>query len=555
MLDRLFGRTPRGPWGDAPSIFRHVSRHIRRSGPGLKAGGERLPDESTGPEMSFPVAGGHDGLLIHHLGVEENPLLASDIYHALRQVLLIPSEIAQARLYELINEGGALQYVDQVLETILEQRELDPDDLLQLARWWAREAPDRQAVKFAVALLGLFNEDQDLELLMKLGRHEEFTLFAAVAISNSREESGDLLWELARNVEGWGRIHAVELLAENPTPAVRPWLLREGYRNSILYEYLAGVCARAGDLAGALRAAEVDGELLDAAVEIVDALFHVPGDELERYAEAGEAVSLLLSHLQRSPLRISHLICVYGIHRELNNSEADWSGRERNGWNRALREEQLELCESILFRAEWKDLALSALAKASDADLATALTACEIVGIDTYAHHLARLVAEPYSLERWEACLERATPRRLRALLVLAERAFFGSRQLGGGVSPADPKTGLAVVETDDFHREACLEALFVELRTVPGRGFRLLTAVLEEDSESLRRAALEVLDAWGYEDWPTGVLEALRAARLSENESDLCAAMDRMIGGGAFSDPDSGRDDDELIGNADEFY
>ena len=503
-----------------------------------------MPDESAGPELSFPVAGGHDGLLIHHLGVEENSLLAADIYHALSQALLLPSEIAQARLYELINEGGALQYIDRVLETILEQRELDPDALLQLARWWAREAPDRQAVKFAVALLGLFNEDEDLELLMKLGRHEEFTLFAAVAISNSREESGELLWELARNVEGWGRIHAVELLAENPTPAVRPWLLREGYRNSILYEYLAGVCARAGDLAGALRAAEVDGELLDAAVEIVDALFHVPGDELERYDEAGEAVSLLLAHLQQAPLRIAHLICVYGIYRELNNDEADWSGRERNGWNRARREEQLALCETILFREEWRGLALEALGRASDADFSTAAAACEIVGIDTYAHHFARLVTEPQSLERWESCLDRATPRRLRALLIVAERTFFGSRSLGRRAGAATSGAGLVERETEDFYREACLESLFRELRTLPGLGFPLLTNVLSEDSENLRRAALEVLDAWGYENWPQGAVGLLEKARLCEGEPDLCAGIDRMLVGGSFAEPDG---DDEL--------
>lgn len=515
MAGRWFGRK-RGPWGDAPSIFRHVSRHIRGSGPGLKEGGERLPDEAAEPELSVPVAGGHDGLLIHHLGVQENEALARDIYHALTRTLADSTGIAQTRLYELINEGEALEYVDRVLELVLEHRELDADALLQLARWWAREAPDRQAVKFAIALLGLFNEEDDLEMLMKLGRHEEFTLFVAVAISNSRDDAGNLLWQLARNVEGWGRIHAVELLAEHPTPAVRSWMIREGYRNTILYDYLVGVCARAGDLVGALRAPEVDPELIDGAAEIVEAMLRVSGDELDRYDEAPEVVGLLLSHLSQAQPNLKHLICVYSIYSELNNDEADWQNRRRQGWTEEMRGEHLSACERILFQDHWKELACTALASPSETDFPTAVAACELLGIDTYAHHLARLLDAPSNPERWECCLERATARRLRALLVVAERHL-----LAGAVDPAS--------------REVCLESLLRELRDLPGRGTRLLQTVLHEPSPDLRGAALSVLDAWGFENWPRALATAVSELRARETVAEIIVGVDRMLEGGSF--------------------
>lgn len=557
MLGKLFGRANiRAPWGRAPSIYRHVSRHIRRSGPGLKEGGQRLPDESRSAEASA-VAGGQDGLLIHHLGVRENDGLVSDIYNALRQALRKPSHIAHARLYELITETGALQYIDGVLELVLEHRELEPEALLELARWWAREAPDRQAVKFALALLGLFNEEQDIALLLKLGRHDEFTLFAAVAISNSREESAtDLLWELARNVDGWGRIHAVELLAEQPSPEVRDWLLREGYRNTVLYEYLAGLCARAGDLAGALRAGP-DTALINSAVDLVDALLHGPGDELERYQDFAEVVDLLLEHLTHRLTDLKDLLCVHALHTELLNDEADWDQRAASGWTLTRRNHQLEVCEQILLSGQWKTLAAAALAAAEESgderQLALAFAASEIVGVDLWETHYTRLAAAPFSSERWGLCLERATVARLRRLAFLAEKtllepsipgADLPARHVPAGNAAsgqsAEPLSGIEQVADNSGDSwgggllgpsaEVCLELFFSEIGSLPGVGVSSLLAALEFGSAGLRRRALLVFAEWTYENWPEACAPALAAQAQREEEPEIRAALQRLL-------------------------
>jgi hypothetical protein len=61
-------------------------------------------------------------------------------------------------------------------------------------------------------------------------------------------------------------------LARTENPAVKDWLLREGFRNSVMYEYLAGSCARAGGLLAALSEDCMDRRLLTAAGEIIQAL-------------------------------------------------------------------------------------------------------------------------------------------------------------------------------------------------------------------------------------------------------------------------------------------
>src|SRR5262249_22226983 len=141
-----------------------------------------------------------------------------------------------------------------------------------LAHSFVTESPDREPVKFGIAILGLFREPRDRDLFETLGRHDEFTLFCAVALANLSDDPDEALWTLARNVSGWGRIHTVERLARTENPAVKNWLLREGYRNSVMYEYLAATCARTGGLLLALSEDHVDRELLTGAGEIIQAL-------------------------------------------------------------------------------------------------------------------------------------------------------------------------------------------------------------------------------------------------------------------------------------------
>lgn len=71
-----------------------------------------------------------------------------------------------------------------------------------------------------------------------------------------------VLWSLARSVNGWGRIHTVERLKGTENQEIQEWLVREGYRNAVMYEYLAYLAATSGHLLERLSADPDDG-LLD----------------------------------------------------------------------------------------------------------------------------------------------------------------------------------------------------------------------------------------------------------------------------------------------------
>jgi hypothetical protein len=93
-----------------------------------------------------------------------------------------------------------------------------------LARRLVTTGRHAEPVKAGIVLLGVSGSGQDRELLLTLGRHEEFTLFCAVAIRNCQPEPDRVLWSLARLVDGGGRIYAVERLQNTDDEEIRDWM-------------------------------------------------------------------------------------------------------------------------------------------------------------------------------------------------------------------------------------------------------------------------------------------------------------------------------------------
>jgi hypothetical protein len=212
-----------------------------------------------------------------------------------------PTATNKAAVYQHVIAVHVVSIIDPVIEALFNEGGIGHDRLYELARSFATEAPDREPVKFGIALLGLFRRPGDQELFQTLGRHDEFTLFCAVPVANSSEDHDEALWRLARNVTGWGRIHAVERFARAANPAIKDWLLREGFRNSILYEYLAATCARAGGLLAALSEDRVDRDLLTAAGEIIQALIAGgPAEGIDDYEDARPVIESYLGHMASS---------------------------------------------------------------------------------------------------------------------------------------------------------------------------------------------------------------------------------------------------------------
>ncbi|AYY13772.1 hypothetical protein EF847_14795 [Actinobacteria bacterium YIM 96077] len=304
------------------------------------------------------------------------------------------------RLYTSLRSVDALSVLDPLLERVASSR-LPPARVYELGRRLAFESAHREPVKVGVGLLGLFDLEDLTEQLMTLGRHEEFTLYVAVAFGNGLHDSEPAQWRLAQQVEGWGRIHLVERLANTDRPEIKDWILREGFRNSIMNEYLAHTAATTGDLAAALGGDDVDDELLAAAGDILSALIEGgPAENIDDYLDGPQATRRYVDHMATRARTIDDLLHLGDI-AEFLDQDTDWDTRELRGWTSELRETLRTDCVAIIEHPGWRDMVEAGLQADDEVAFARADHAARLLGIPTLPARLSRLRSHPLEDSSW----------------------------------------------------------------------------------------------------------------------------------------------------------
>jgi hypothetical protein len=387
------------------------------------------------------------------------------------------------------------------------------------------ESPDREPVKFGIAILGLFRGAENEDLIQTLGRHDEFTLFCAVALSNSCEQSEKSLWTLARNVDGWGRIHVVERLANTESPEIKDWLLREGYRNSVMYEYLACTCARAGGLLSALSDEQVDRELLTSAGEIIQALIAGgPAESIDDYEDGAAVVEMYLGHMESSADSVGDFAHVNSIKQFVDDQDSDWESRSENGWSDERRARLKATCDSILSRPQWPSRVRDALSSRYEGEFRSADEAARVLGIDAWEAHWRRLQEKPLDSGRWYHVMAHCNDQRIGAVMEAAERHIDLARIATGASDKGWFGPG--------FEHHFCLDFVLQELRRFPGHGSKLILAGLKSPVVRNRSMAMFALAAWRQNSWTDAMRESLEQAAAVEPDQSIRGYMRKVLNG-----------------------
>ncbi len=295
-----------GPEGTEPlSCYRQIAD---------AAGPEGLDDSFSlscpGPEQGGIrfAAGARDGITMYHTHIEtkDDPAL-HEILALISAGYLQSEERLNSYFDDAVKGPRMLSLIDGLQGWISGHREeLDPGMLYRFAGHIIRESRRPECVKLGLSLLEMLHgtPEEEAELrrvISTLALCDEFTLFCLYVI-RGWEDGAAQLFRLAKLVHGWGRIFLVHELPAD-SQEVRDWLLREGWRNTVLSNYSTRLCAQRGGLPELLAREELTTEEWTAARELTTALLEeqpLPG--LSAMEEGPAMLEDLLRHAARTAL-------------------------------------------------------------------------------------------------------------------------------------------------------------------------------------------------------------------------------------------------------------
>ncbi|HEX5117418.1 MAG TPA: hypothetical protein VFW65_19685 [Pseudonocardiaceae bacterium] len=467
----------------------------------LPDGGYPLPDEGRTRLMS---AGVLDGVRTHHFGSKPNKPAAATLACLIDDLVAgSPTITALQHLHDTAAEQDTLAIAD-TLSGELTDRDLPTDRLRQVGRWLAEYGTRRNAVALGILLLGSAGDQRDRDLLLALGSLEDVSLYAVVALVRSQPDPEQALFDLARRLTGWGRIHAVRRLAGTQDPHIKAWLLRQGFRNQIMNQYLAHLAATTGDLYAALTTPPVEDELLDGAGDILTALCAGgPAKDITDYPAAPDTVDRYLALVAERPPSLARVAVVLRLALFVVSGRAT-----AMGWSDTTR----DTCDRLVERPDWLLAVDQAMDGPDRSRFRRAVWPARQLGIPTRARIRARLHRDPDDAYLWQALTDD-----IDDVLALAHELLPLDRL-------ADGPSLDAGLRADPSHQ--ILDLIVSRLDAHPGKGWPLLRTALASPIIRNRDMAVRALDAWPPETVPDDAVAALRQAGAVEPDP---AVRDRM--------------------------
>lgn len=296
-----------------------------------------------------------------------------------------------------------------------------------------------------------------------LGLHNEFTVFSTVALSNLSDNLVNDLWELAKQVDGWGKIQLVDRLAEMELNSeIKDWLVLEGYKNNIMYEYLALTCAQNGMLNEKLNSQSIDDNLYSSASNIIVALMDEgPVVGMSGYDDSSETIENFIKHSKTRNLNISNYITLNRIKDYLEESPDE--NETLNNWNQNDLSNSLIDINQLLNSKDWAEEVSMALKSSDNIEYWNGKQAAQKLRIDIWDTVWEKLKQRPLDSWAWYDVTSNAKESNVEEIIDFAINNL-PLDSLGSG-----PKESMGI--GDDFQKHSSFDSVIMFLESYPKKG------------------------------------------------------------------------------------
>lgn len=513
-------------WQTDNSIFQFLSNNIDSNGI-LKESTNDLPDEKKSDESGIRFA---PGLMDSMFGADnssESKVRIRELSTLIKKIARKGDDKSQSEFYKRITESdGVIGIIDEFLQEIVSQSLPVEPYLFGFAKKLATKTSHRNGVKIGIAILGLCQNKSVLSEIKILGLHDEFTVFSTVALSNLSDNPVQDLRALADKVDGWGKIQLVDRIANmDLTEKLKDWLILDGYKNSIMNEYLVWTCAVNGELHKKLQNEKIDNKQFKSAGEIIKALISGgPAEDISDYEFAPESIENFIRHANFHVEDIIDFITLNSIKDFLIEIQNEIGEHKKNGWTQDIISNCLIDINEVLKNRDWKEQAEIALKSDDNVLYWNGKQAAQELGIELWDVVWAKLLKNPLDSSAWYDVTTYSKEDNVNDIIDFAKNNL-PLEELGTG--PKDWK-GLG----ENFQKHSCFDSVITFLKNYPTKGEELILIGLDSPVTRNRNMAIRVLDEWTSENWSKEITQKVNHLKEIEPNEDSKKNIERLLKG-----------------------
>ena len=228
-----------------------------------------LPNDEEGLKY---IDGAKDGICVYHMGAAE--ITQKDIEEINTVITLANTgdyDQADSVLEKLCERIRVVNFIDELQDCILAHKDEIEDKFYIYSLHLMTQSANIECVKAGMMIQELFGQSEEVKGMVRtLGLSDEFTLYS-VFIMRNWENGNTEIMNIAKSVNGWGKIHAVHYI-EPETEEIKYWLLTGAVSNDVMPAYSGWDCYKKADVEAILKKDGLTYEELEGVLSIVDAI-------------------------------------------------------------------------------------------------------------------------------------------------------------------------------------------------------------------------------------------------------------------------------------------
>ena len=228
-----------------------------------------LPNDEEGLKY---IDGAKDGICVYHMGAAE--ITQKDIEEINTVITLANTgdyDQADSVLEKLCERIRVVNFIDELQDCILARKDEIEDKFYIYSLHLMTQSANIECVKAGMMIQELFGQSEEVKGMVRtLGLSDEFTLYS-VFIMRNWENGNTEIMNIAKSVNGWGKVHAVQYI-EPDTEEIKYWLLTGAVSNDVMPAYSGWDCYKKADVEAILKKDGLTYEELEGVLSIVDAM-------------------------------------------------------------------------------------------------------------------------------------------------------------------------------------------------------------------------------------------------------------------------------------------